>query len=390
MTYLLDPYNRAPIEIVRGEGVHVWDSTGRRYLDFIGGMAVVAFGHCHPVLVAALERQARTLWTASNILRTGEAEQLAERLARASFADKVFFGTSGAEVVDLALKLVRRYFKSTATPERWRVITMDNAYHGRTMAAIAAGGSAKLREGYEPLVDGFDMVDFGDLDAVRAAIGPETGAILIEPIQGDGGIRVASPAYLRGLRAVADEHCLLLLYDEVQSGMGRTGKLFAYQNSGVAPDILVTSKGLGCGFPLSALLTTEAVARTVGPGSHGGTLNGAPLGMAVGSAALDLMLADGFLDQVTETGRYFKERLEEVAARRPETFREVRGVGLMIGLVCGPANGAVATALRERGLLVAQASGNVLRLLPPLVVTGADIDRAMEIFEDVATAPLAA
>lgn len=383
---LMNAFPRTELVAARGEGAYLWDAEGRRYLDFVAGVAVNAFGHCHPVLVEALTRQANRLWHASNVFRIPEQESLAARLAEASFADAIFFNNSGAEAVDLSIKLVRKHFKGTATPERWRIITTEGAFHGRTLAAIAASGQPKLTAGFEPLVDGFDRVAFGDLEAVSGAVGPQTGAIMVETIQGDGGIRVCPPAYLRGLRRLADEHGLLLVLDEVQSGMGRTGKLFAHEWAGIAPDILATAKGLGAGFPLGAVFSTAAVASCIVPGSHGSTLGGSPLGMAVGHAVLDIMLADGFLEHVARTGAVLRSRLEELVRRCPGVFPEVRGFGLMLGLRCVPDARLMMGILRRHGLLVAGAAENVIRLLPPLTIEERHVGEAMGALDAAAAA----
>lgn len=379
---LMDAFPRTDLIAERGQGAYLWDSHGRRYLDFVAGVAVNALGHCHPALVEALARQSQRLWHASNVFRIAEQESLAQRLVEASFADSVFFNNSGSEAVDFSIKLVRKYFKGTATPERWRIVTMEGAFHGRSLAAIAAGGQAKLTAGFEPIVEGFDRVPFADLDAVRRAVGPQTGAIMVETVQGDGGIRVCPPDYLRGLRQIAEEHGLLLVLDEVQSGMGRTGRLFAHEWAGIAPDILATAKGLGAGYPLGAVFATEQVAACIVPGSHGSTLGGSPLGMAVGHAVLDILLADGFLESVVRTGATLRAGLDEAVRRHPDIFAEVRGLGLMLGLRCIPEARTVMGALREHGLLVASAADNVVRLLPPLVIEAAHVEEALSAIDE--------
>ncbi len=381
MTSLMQAFPRTDLIAARGEGAYLWDTGGNRYLDFVAGVAVNALGHCHPALVEALTSQAQRLWHASNVFRIPEQESLAQRLVQASFADAVFFNNSGSEAVDFALKLVRKYFKGTTTPDRWRVITTEGAFHGRTLAAIAAGGQPKLTAGFEPLVDGFDRVPFDDLAAVALAIGPQTGAIMVETVQGDGGIRVCSSAYLQGLRQLANAHGLLLVLDEVQSGMGRTGRLFAHEWAGIAPDILATAKGLGAGYPLGAVFSTAAVAACIVPGSHGSTLGGSPLGMAVGHVVLDILLADGFLASVERTGTALHARLVDVVERHPKVFTEVRGLGLMLGLRCVPDNRMVMATLRNNGLLVAGAGENVVRLLPPLTIGDAEIEVAIASLE---------
>ena len=377
--HLLSTYNRADLEPVRGEGCYLFDSSGRRYLDFLAGVAVNAFGHCHPRLVDALCRQAHLLWHTSNLVQVPGQEAVAAKLCEACFADQVFFTNSGAESVDFALKLVRRFSKTTDRPERWRTITFTGGFHGRTMAAIAAGGQPKLTQGYEPVVPGFDCVPFGDLDAVEAAVGPETAAIFFEPIQGEGGVRVLPAEALRALRAIADRHGLLLVVDEVQTGFGRTGELFGFTASGITPDIVACAKALGAGFPLGAVLTTRAVGACVTPGSHGSTLGGSPLAMSVAGEVLDMVLAGGFLTDVRRRGESLHAALALVAAQYPEVLAGVRGRGLMLGLECkGLANTEMIAALRDAGLLSAPAGENVVRLLPPLIISEAQVDEAAQ------------
>lgn len=378
ITHVMHTYNRNAFEPVRGEGCYVFDATGRRYLDFLAGVAVNAFGHCHPRLVDALCGQAHTLWHTSNLVRIPGQEVVAARLCDACFADQVFFTNSGAESVDFALKLVRRFAKTTDRPERWRTITFSGGFHGRTMAAIAAGGQPKLVQGYEPLVTGFDCVPFGDLAAVEAVIGQETAAIFVEPIQGEGGVRVLPDAALVALRAIADRNGLLLVLDEVQTGFGRTGDLFGFSSSGIVPDIVACAKALGAGFPLGAVLTTKAVGDCITPGSHGSTLGGSPLAMAVAREVLDLLLASGFLDQVQRMAKRLRSELTAVAKAYPDTLGGVRGRGLMLGLECtGTSNTAMIAAMRESGLLSAPAGDNVVRLLPPLIIGDTHVDEAV-------------
>ncbi|MBL0936811.1 MAG: aspartate aminotransferase family protein [Rhizobiaceae bacterium] len=379
-------YNRIDLEAVRGEGAYLFDSAGRRYLDFLSGVAVNALGHCHPVLVDALRRQAETLWHASNLVRIPDQERLADRLCHASFADAVFFTNSGGEAVDFSLKLIRRYFKGTNEPGRWRVITFDEGFHGRSMAAIAAGGQPKLTQGYEPVVDGFDRVPFADMDALRSAIRADTAAVFLEPIQGEGGVRPFPPVILREIRSICDEHGLLLVLDEVQTGFGRTGRLFAHENAGVKPDIVAAAKGIGAGFPLGAVLAVTKVADCVVPGSHGSTLGGSPLGAAVGNALLDVILADGFLDgpdgapgHVSRMAEELRAGLQAIAGDHPDIVEEVRGTGLLIGLKCRVDNKSFMATLRDHGLLTAPAGHNVVRVLPPLNVEQRHIDEALQI-----------
>lgn len=380
---LMPTYARADLVFERGEGVYLFAAGGRKYLDFGAGVAVVSLGHCHPHLVKALQAQAATLWHCSNLYRIPGQERLAERLVAASFADSVFFSNSGAEAVECALKMLRRYHDETGNPQRYRTIVTAEAFHGRTLATIAAGGQPKHMKGFDPVVGGFDRVAFGNLNEARAAIGPETAAILVEPVQGEGGTRAAPDDYLKGLRAMADEFGLLLILDEVQSGMGRTGKLFAHEWAGIRPDVVATAKGLGGGFPVGATLAVEKVARVMTAGSHGSTFGGNPLAMAAGNAVLDVLLADGFLARVERIGKFLRAEVEALARRHPRVVAEVRGMGLLLGLKTHPENLAAVKALRESGLLVVPAGDNVVRLLPPLVIEDAHVKEAIAIMDRV-------
>ena len=376
-TSLMANYARFDLTFERGEGAHLFTADGDRYLDFGCGIGVTSLGHAHPRAVAALEAQAQRLWHVSNLYEIEPQARLADRLSAHSFADRVFFCNSGAEAVEAALKLARITQTSRGAPERYRVVTFRNAFHGRTLATIAAGGQAKHLKGFEPAVDAFDQVDLNDLDAARAAVTDRTAALLVEPVQGEGGIHVADDAFLRGLRALADEAGLVLIFDEVQCGVGRTGRLFAHEWAGVAPDVMAVAKALGNGFPIGACLAREAVAAALVPGSHGTTFGGNPLACAVGNAVLDVVLADGFLDHVRETGAALKERLATLAGNGA-VFTGVRGRGLMLGLDCAVPNLDLLAALRENRLLALPADGNVLRMLPPLTVGAAEIDEACD------------
>lgn len=388
-TALMPTYARADTAFQRGEGVYLFDSAGRRYLDFSGGVAVLSLGHCHPQLVEALCKQAETLWHTSNLFRIPGQERLAARLAEHSFADVVFFANSGAEAVECGLKLVRKYHDETGQPDRYRVITFEGAFHGRTLATIAAGRQAKHLAGFGPAMDGFDLVPYGDLGAARAAVTDETAAVLVEPVQGEAGVRVPPAGFLRGLRKLCDDEGLLLFLDEVQTGLGRTGRLFAHEWEGIAPDVMAVAKGLGSGFPIGACLATEPAAVGMTAGSHGSTFGGNPLAMAVGNAVLDVVLADGFLDGVRALAGAFAQKLAPLADKNNSMFNELRGTGLLLGLRCGPENTGVATGLRERGLLVAGAGDNVVRLLPPLIADEAHLDEAVTVLAQAAEAPAA-
>jgi acetylornithine/N-succinyldiaminopimelate aminotransferase len=378
MSALLPTYARSELSFARGEGAYLFTAEGERYLDFGSGVAVTALGHAHPHLVAALSEQAKALWHVSNLHRIPQQERLAERLCAATFADMAFFANSGAEAVECSIKAARRYHFKTGAPERYRLVTFEGAFHGRTIATIAAGGQAKHLEGFGPPVDAFDQIAAFDIDAVEAAIDDETAGILIEPIMGEGGMREVSWRFLQDLRALADEKGILLLLDEVQSGMGRTGKLFAHEWAGITPDIMAVAKGLGGGFPVGACLTTEAVGSTMTAGSHGSTFGGNPLAMAVGNAVMDVVLAEGFLDHVARMGLRLKQRLAALKDEHGEIIEEVRGQGLMLGLKCEVPNQKVLEALRAEKLLMVQAGDNVVRLLPPLIVGEAEIDLAGE------------
>jgi acetylornithine/N-succinyldiaminopimelate aminotransferase len=374
---LLPTYARADLAFERGEGAWLVGTDGRRYLDFSGGVAVNALGHAHPALVAALTEQAQKLWHVSNLFRIPQAERLAQRLVAASFADTVFFANSGAEAMECAIKMARKYHVVSGKPEKSRFVTFDGSFHGRTLATLAAAGNQKYLEGFGEPVAGFDQVRYGDLEAAKKAVSPATGAILVEPIEGEGGIRVPPPSFLRGLRELCDKHGLLLVLDEVQSGMGRTGKLFAYEWAGITPDILGTAKGIGGGFPLGACLATAEAAKGMTVGTHGSTFGGNPLAMAVGNAVLDVILVPGFLDHVRTSGLLIKQRLAELRDRHPAVIAEIRGEGLLVGLRAVVPQGDLIAAAREEGLLTAAAGENVVRLLPPLTVGEAEIAEAV-------------
>jgi acetylornithine/N-succinyldiaminopimelate aminotransferase len=374
---LMPVFARAGLAFERGEGCWLTTTEGERYLDFGSGVAVNALGHAHPHLVEALKSQAEKLWHVSNLYQIPEGERLAQRLVDATFADVVFFCNSGAEALEASIKLARKHFHAKGEPERYRLITFEGAFHGRTLATIAAGGQAKYLEGFGPKVEGFDQVPFADLAAVEAAIGPETAGVLVEPLQGEGGVREVPPATLRMLRDICDREGLLLIFDEVQCGMGRTGALFAHEHAGVAPDVMAVAKGIGGGFPLGACLATREAADGMTAGVHGSTFGGNPLAMAVGNAVLDVMLEPGFLDHVKRMGLIMRQRLAEIVDSHPTVVAEVRGEGLLMGLRCVVPNGEVAAALRDQHLLTVGAGDNVVRLLPPLIVTEAEIGDAM-------------
>ncbi|GIL02294.1 MAG: acetylornithine aminotransferase [Alphaproteobacteria bacterium] len=374
--HIFSTYAKPDTLFVRGEGVRLFDAQGADYIDLTAGIAVTALGHAHPHLVAALTEQAGRLWHLSNVFRIDGQERLADRLCAATFADRVFFTNSGAEAMECAIKTARRYHWSKGAPERIDILTFEGAFHGRTLATIAAGGQAKYLEGFGPKTPGFTQLPFDNIAAVRAAIGDQTAAILIEPVQGEGGVRPAPWSFLRELRALCDEHGLLLIYDEIQTGMGRTGKLFAHEWSGAVPDIMAVAKGLGGGFPVGACLATEEAASGMTVGSHGTTFGGNPLAMAVGNAVLDVVMGDGFLDHVREMAKVLRQHLAELADSYPDLVDGVRGEGLLQGLKARIPNTDIIAAMREERVLAIGAGDNVVRFAPPLVITADELREA--------------
>ena len=378
---LMATYDRLDVTFTHGTGARLFSEDGRSFLDFAAGVAVNVLGHCHPHLVDSLCRQAEKLWHCSNLYRVREQERLAQRLVDASFADAAFFCNSGAEAIECTIKLARRHQHTIGRPERYRMVVFEGAFHGRTLAALAAGSSVKHRDGFGPVTDGFDHVPFNDLAAVEAACGEATAGILVEPIQGEGGIHLATPEFLRGLRALADRHGIVLCLDEVQCGFGRTGRLFAHEWADVKPDVMALAKGLGGGFPIGACLATESVAAALTPGSHGSTFGGNPLACAVANAVLDIVHDEGFLARVRSLGALLHQRLARLPGLFPGVITDVRGLGLMLGLKCAPANRSVVERLFANGLLTVPAADNVVRLLPPLSIGVAEIEEAAGIVE---------
>jgi acetylornithine/N-succinyldiaminopimelate aminotransferase len=385
-SHLLPTFARVDLAFERGEGAWLTTTTGERYLDFTSGVAVNALGHAHPQIAKALAEQAAKLIHVSNLFRIAEGERLAARLCAASFADYVFFCNSGAEAMEGAIKCARKYHYVNGAPDRVRLVTFEGAFHGRTLATLAAGGQKKYLEGFGPVAEGFDQVPFGDLAAVKRVVGPTTAAILVEPIQGEGGVRVASNQFLRALRELCDANGLLLVFDEVQTGMGRTGDLFAYQHTGVTPDIMALAKALGGGFPMGAFLTTEEAGKGMTAGTHGSTFGGNLLAMAAGNATLDVMQAPGFFERMGQISLLFKQRLAEIKDRHPTVIAEVRGEGLLVGVRCVVPNGELVDALRAEKLLAVAAGDNVVRLLPPLIAEEADIAEGIARLDRAATA----
>ena len=383
---VLPTYNRAPLSFVKGEGAWLIEADGRRFLDLAAGIAVNALGHAHPALVKALSEQAENLWHVSNLYHIPQQQALADRLVEHSFADTVFFTNSGTESCELAVKMARKYFYEKGQPERVEIITFSGSFHGRSSAGISAAGSEKMTKGFGPMLPGFVHLTFGDLDGVTNAISDKTAAILIEPVQGEGGIRPVPDAELKALRQICDAHGLLLILDEVQCGVGRTGKLFAHEWAGITPDIMMVAKGIGGGFPLGAVLATEEAASGMTAGTHGSTYGGNPLGCAVGCAVMDHVSDPAFLAEVNRKAGLMRQKLEGLVASHPEVFEEVRGTGLMLGLKCVAPNIDVVNAGYDNEVVTVPAADNVIRLLPPLTLTDDDIDEAYARLDRAATA----
>jgi len=380
----LPTYSRAALQFVKGEGPWLTEADGRRFLDMGAGIAVNVLGHAHPALVKALTDQAQNLWHVSNLYNIPQQQALADKLVAATFADTVFFTNSGTEACELAVKMARKYWYEKGEPERVEIITFDGSFHGRSSAGIAAAGSEKMIKGFGPILPGFVHLPWNDHDALEHAITDKTAAILIEPVQGEGGIRPLPPQCLKGLRDLCDKHGILLILDEVQCGMGRTGKLFAHEWAGITPDIMMSAKGIGGGFPLGAVLATEDAASGMTAGTHGSTYGGNPLGCAVGYAVMDVVNTTEFLDAVNETAARFKQGIESLIDAHPMVFDSYRGKGLMIGIKCKVTNLDVVKAGYEHGLLTVPAGDNVIRLLPPLNITHADISATLEKLDQAA------
>lgn len=379
ITPLMPVYPRCGVRPVRGEHCHLIGEDGRRFLDFAGGIAVNALGHSHPALIGALQKQAETLMHVSNLYGSPQGETVAQRLVDLTFADTVFFTNSGAEAVECAIKAARAYHQASGNPERFELITFNNAFHGRTMATISASSQEKMHKGFMPLLPGFKYVEFNDLEAAKAAIGPHTAGFMVEPIQGEGGIRIATDAFLKGLRELCDEHDLMLVLDEVQSGVGRSGTFYAYEHYGIEPDIMATAKGIGGGFPVGACLATEKAARGMVAGSHGSTYGGNPFAMAAIGAVLDVIPDEAFLAEVNAKGDRLKSRIEQFIGNYPDLFEGVRGRGLFIGIKLKVEPRPFVAHLRDNHELLTVAAGdNVVRVLPPLVIDDAHIDEFME------------
>ncbi|WP_415158080.1 aspartate aminotransferase family protein [Maritalea sp.] len=377
MSALYKNYARSEIAFERGEGVRLFSTDGDEYFDFAGGIAVNILGHADPYVVKAIKDQAEKLWHVSNVFTIPQAETLAQRLVDISFADMVFFTNSGAEAIECAIKTARRYFYDKDEADRYEIITMEGAFHGRTLGTIAAGGNPSYLEGFGPKAGGFTQVARGDIDALKAAITPNSAAILFEPIQGESGINILETDFLRDVRALCDEHGLLLILDEIQCGYGRTGKMFAYEWADIQPDIMALAKGIGGGFPLGACLASAKVGNAMVPGTHGSTYGGNPLACTVGNAVFDRVSEAGFLDHVQEMGKYLAWNLQQLAQKYPDLIVQIRAKGLMVGIKVAPPVAQVVAALRNAKLLTVGAGDNVVRMLPPLIVTKDDIDEAV-------------
>lgn len=382
--YLMDTYKRFPVLLRKGRGIRVWSSEGKEYLDFVGGIAVNLLGHCHPKVVMSIQKQAQRLIHVSNLFHIEQQTKLAALLCANSFADKVFFCNSGTEAVEAAIKLARKYAKEHIGPERFEIIAAVNSFHGRTMGALSATGQDKFKKGFEPLLPGFVHVPYDDADAIEKAITQKTCAVLLEPIQGEAGVHVPTPDYLKKVRRICDERGILLILDEIQTGMGRTGELFAYQHWGIEPDMMTLAKGLANGIPIGALLATEKVATAFGPGDHGSTFGGNPLACAAALTTLETVLEDGLiLDQCRRMGKYLMKKLEYLKKEFSSVVISVRGMGLLVGVEITRECAPIVTACLERGLLVNCTAGNVIRFMPPLIVETEDIDIMAETLEQV-------
>ena len=378
---IIGTYRRQPVVFVRGEGAHLWDTEGKEYVDFVAGIAVCSLGHSHPKVVEAIRKQAGTLMHVSNLYYTEPQIRFAEMLVENSFADRVFFCNSGAEANEAAIKLARKYGHDNLGG-KYEILTMKGSFHGRTLAAITATGQEKFHAGFSPLPEGFKYVPFNDLQALEKAVSKKTCAVLLEPIQGEGGVRVPDEGYLRAVRELCDRKGILMILDEVQTGMGRTGRLFGYEHYGVTPDIMTLAKALGNGFPAGALAATEKVAAAFGPGTHASTFGGNPLAMAAAVATLETILADGFLESCREMGQYLQERLWSLRKDHP-VIQEVRGKGLLVGLDLSIEGGSIVKACLERGVLINCTFDHILRMVPPLVVTRQDVDRLVQVLDEV-------
>lgn len=380
--FMATTYKRFPVLLTRGQGCTLWDDQGKSYTDFVAGIAVCNLGHVHPEITKALCEQANTLWHVSNLFYTEPQVRLAGWLVKNSFADRVFFGNSGAEANEAAIKLARKYFKHQGQPERYRIISMEKSFHGRTMATLSATGQAKVREGYDPVLEGFDFVPFNDIEALRAKIGPQTCAVLLEPIQGEGGIRTPEEGYLESVRQICIEKGILLIFDEIQTGMGRTGKLFGYQHFGIEPDIMTLAKALGNGLPIGAMLAREKIAQAFQPGSHASTFGGTPLVTAAALEVVQTLFRENIIDHCRQIGNYFKSRLLWLKDRH-DSVEDVRGMGLLLGMKINREGASVVNACLENGFLINCVQENILRFIPPLIIQKDDIDALVAYLDEI-------
>jgi len=375
-------YKRFPVLLTRGRGCTLWDNKGKSYTDFVAGIAVCNLGHVHPEITKALCLQANTLWHVSNLFYTEPQVRLADWLVQNSFADRVFFGNSGAEANEAAIKLARKFFKLQSQPERYRIISMEKSFHGRTMATLSATGQAKVREGYDPVLEGFDFVPFNDIEALKEKIGPQTCAVISEPIQGEGGIRTPKEGYLESVRHICDKNGILLIFDEIQTGMGRTGKLFAYQHFGIEPDIMTLAKALGNGLPIGAMLAREKIARAFQPGSHASTFGGTPLVTAAALEVVQTLSREHIIDHCLAIGNYFKSRLLWLKDRH-DSVEDVRGMGLLLGMKINGEGASIVNACMEKGFLINCVQENILRFIPPLIIKKEDIDALVNCLDGI-------
>ncbi|MBW2490040.1 MAG: acetylornithine transaminase [Deltaproteobacteria bacterium] len=375
-------YKRFPVVITKGKGCCLWDTEGKKYIDFVSGIAVCNLGHAHPKISEALSKQADILLHVSNLYYTEPQIELASRLTENSFADRVFFCNSGAEANEAAIKLARKYYKDKGENDRYRIVTMEKSFHGRTMATLSATGQDKIRKGFEPVLDGFDHIPFNDIDALRKSIGPSTCAVLLEPIQGEGGVRCPDPDYLKSVRHLCDEADILLIFDEIQTGMGRTGKFFAYEHFGIEPDVMTLAKALANGLPIGAMLAKEEVAETFGPGAHASTFGGTPIITAASIQVVKLILEGNLIHHCAEIGEYFKEGLTGLKSKH-ESIVDVRGMGLLLGMKLEIEGDTIVNSCMEKGFLINCIQGNILRFIPPLIVEKEEIDALVECLDEV-------
>ena len=375
-------YKRFPIVITKGKGCCLWDTEGKKYIDFVSGIAVCNLGHAHPKVSEALSKQADLLLHVSNLYYTEPQTELASLLTENSFADRVFFCNSGAEANEAAIKLARKYFKDKGESERYRIITMEKSFHGRTMATLSATGQDKIRKGFEPILEGFDYIPFNDIGALRKSIGSSTCAVLLEPIQGEGGVRCPDPDYLKAVRRLCDEKEVLLVFDEIQTGMGRTGKFFAYEHFGIEPDIMTLAKALANGLPIGAMLASEEVAQAFGPGSHASTFGGTPIITAASVQVVKVLLEEGLIHHCAKIGAYFKERLQDLKAKH-ESIVDVRGMGLLLGMKIEIEGDTIVNSCMEKGFLINCIQGNILRFIPPLIVEKEEIDALIACLDEI-------